>query len=63
MAKLTPLSGAIRIDGYRHRVCSILGVAHNVSAQTAANFVSAVETLYNNGDCTARLAITLDIER
>jgi len=63
MAQFNPVSAAIRISSEKECICSVLGVAHDVSAQTAANFVSAIETIYNNGDCTARLTIVSDLER
>ena len=63
MATFNAVSAALRISNENERICSVLGVAHNVPPQTAANFVSAIETIYNNGDCTARLSLTLDLER
>ena len=33
----------------------------NSTADTAAAFVNAIETIYNNGACTARMSVTMDI--
>ena len=63
MPQLNPVSTAMRISNEKERICSVLGVAHDVTAQTAANFVDAIETIYNNGDCTARLTLAMDLER
>jgi len=45
------------------RVCSVSNVCPTVSANTAAAFVDAIETIYNNGTCTARFSVAMDIER
>jgi len=63
MASFNAVSASLRISNEKERICSVLGVAYNVPAQRAANFVDAIETIYNNGDCTARLSITMDLER
>ena len=38
-------------------------VSPTVTAETAANFVDAVEKIYNNGDCNARISIVLNLKR
>ena len=63
MPQFDPVSAVMRIFNEKERICSVLGVAYDVTAQTAANFVDAIETIYNNGDCTARLSITMDLIR
>jgi len=64
MAQLKAVSANLRIlNDDKTRICSVLNVAHDAAAQTVANFVSAVETLYNNGTCTARMNLVLDVER
>ena len=44
-------------------ICSVTGVSPIVSAETAAAFVGAIETLYNNGTCNARMSIVRNIVR
>ena len=61
MPQFNPMSTAMRISNEKERICSVLGVAHDVTAQTAANFVNAIQTIYGNGECTARLSITMDL--
>ena len=64
MAQYNASSAGLRItNSDKARVCSVLNVAHDAPAQTVANFVDAVETIYNNGTCNAKLSITLDIVR
>ena len=63
MAALTPVSANMRISNDKERICSVLNVSPTVTAQTAANFVDAIETIYNNGDCTARINLMLDVVR
>ena len=64
MAELRALSANMRISNADHgRVCSVSQVAPSVTAQTAVNFVDAIEKIYNNGACTARMSIVLDVVR
>ena len=64
MAALTTASANIRMANEAGRsICSVNNVSPTVSAETAAGFVTAIETLYNNGMCTARLNIVHDITR
>ena len=63
MAALAPVSATMRISNEKERICSVLNVSPTVAPQTAANFVDAIERIYNNGDCTARISIVLDVER
>ena len=64
MAEFVTTSANIRLTNEeRKSICPVSGVSPTVSAETAAAFVDAIETLYNNGDCTARLSIAMDIVR
>ena len=47
----------------RKSICSVTNVSPTVSAETAAAFVNAIETLYNNGECNARMSIVRNIVR
>ena len=63
MASFTKVSANIRIvNEDRRSVCSVNNVNPSVSAQTAAAFVDALKTIYNNGDCIARLNISQIID-
>jgi len=62
MANFSNASANIRIvNEDRRSVCSLNNVNPSVSATTAAAFVGALKTIYNNGNCTARLNISQDI--
>ena len=62
MASFTNVSANIRIvNENRRSVCSVNNVNPSVSAATAAAFVGALKTIYNNGPCVARLNISQDI--
>ena len=64
MPELTAASAILRItneDG--KRIFSVNKVSPTVSATTAAGFVDAVEKLYNNGECDARLSVVMDLAR
>ena len=64
MANFITANAGIRITNAEgKRICSALNVAPTVTADTAAAFISAIETIYNNGPCTARLSLAMDIER
>ncbi|MCL2499457.1 MAG: hypothetical protein FWE90_03865 [Defluviitaleaceae bacterium] len=64
MAEYKAISANLRVtNGDKARVCSVLNVAHDAAAQTVANFVDAIETIYNNGPCAARLSLALDLVR
>jgi hypothetical protein len=64
MAELKAISAALRIsNNEKTRICFVSNVAHDVAALTVANFVDAIETIYNNGPCTARLNIALEVVR
>jgi hypothetical protein len=63
MANLERVSANIRITNEdRRSVCSINNVSPTVEAQTAVNFVNAIKTLYNNGQCSARMNVVYNIE-
>ena len=62
MANLTPASAGIRLSNEDGRsICFVNNVSPSVSAETALGFVRAIETIYNNGDCTARMNVVYDI--
>lgn len=64
MPELSAASATLRLtndDG--KSVFSVANVSPSVSAQVAAGFVNAVEKLYNNGQCTARVNIVLNLKR
>ena len=64
MANFATAFANIRINNSESkRVCSISNVSPTVSAGTAAAFVDAIEKIYNNGTCTARLSVAMDIKR
>jgi len=64
MTTLNRISASMRImNDDKKRICSVLGMAHDVEAATVGNFVDAIETLYNNGACTARMNIALEVVR
>jgi hypothetical protein len=64
MAEYKAISASLRVtNGDKARVCSVLNVAHDAPAQKVGNFVDAIETIYNDGPCNARLSITLDVVR
>ena len=62
MAELTAASASIRLTNEEGRsICFVNNVLPTVTAETAAAFVDAIETLYNNGECAARMNIAYDI--
>jgi hypothetical protein len=64
MVELVTTSAGIRISGEDKRsVFSATNILPTVSAETVAGFVSAVEKLYNNSTCSARINIVLNLKR
>jgi len=62
MAELVIVSANIRITNEdRRSVCSVNNVSPSVAPETAAAFVNAIETLYNNGACSARMNVAYDV--
>ena len=62
MNELVAASATIRIiNEARRSVCSVSNVSQTVTADTAAAFVNAIETLYNDDPCTARMSIIFDL--
>jgi len=62
MAELAVRSATIRITNQEGRaVCSVRNVSAIVDAERAAGFADAIQTLYNNGPCTAGMNVTYDI--
>ena len=62
MAEFVNVSANIRVSNEEGtRVCSVTNVNPSVSAQNAAAFVRAIETLYNSGKCAGRLFVGQDI--
>jgi hypothetical protein len=56
MAELVAASANLRlVNAERKSVMSVGNVSPTVLAETAAGFVDAIEKLYNNGQCTARV--------
>jgi hypothetical protein len=47
----------------KRSVFSVANVLPTVSVDTVAGFVSAVEKLYNNGSCNARISIVMNLKR
>ena len=64
MASFNTTSASIRIANKEgKRVLSATNVSPTVTPQAAAGFVAAVETMYNNGDCNARVSIAMELDR
>ena len=64
MVTLTAASGNLRITNEDKRsILSVSGVSPTVSAETVADFVSAVEKLHNDGSCGARISIVMNLQR
>ena len=64
MPELVAASANLRLTNEdRRSVFSVGNVSPTVTAETAANFVDAVEKIYNNGDCNARISIVLNLKR
>jgi len=62
MASFSNASASIRMmNESRRSICTVNNINPLVSAETATAFVNAIETIYNNGRCTARLSIIQDI--
>jgi len=62
MANFVVASASIRLTNEDGRsICSVSNVSPIVTAETAVAFVNAVETIYNNGPCTARMSVAMDI--
>jgi hypothetical protein len=64
MPELVAASATLRMTNEeKQRVFSVSNVLPTVSATTVAGFVNAVEKLYNNGSCDARINIVLNLKR
>jgi len=64
MASFATKSARIRITNEDNAsICSVGGVSPTVTADTAASFVDAIEKLYNDGHCDARMTVAMDIVR
>jgi hypothetical protein len=64
MAQLTAASANLRVFNEDKRsVFSVANVSPTVNANTVAGFVDAVETLYNDGSCDARIIVVMKLER
>ena len=62
MANFVTAFAGIRLTNEEGKsICSVSRVSPTVTADTAAAFVNAIETIYNNGACTARMSVTMDI--
>ena len=64
MAELQAASANIRLTNEdRRSICLVNNISPTVQAEMAAAFVSAIETIYNNGPCDARMNVAYDIIR
>ena len=64
MVELIAASANLRITSEDKRsVFSVTNVSPTVSAEAVAGFVGAVEKIYNNGQCDARINIVLGLKR
>jgi hypothetical protein len=64
MPELVASFGNLRLTNEEGKsVFSVSNVSPTVSAETAAGFVDAVEKIYNNGQCTARVSIIMNLKR
>ena len=64
MAELIAASANLRLTNEDGRsVFSANNVSSTVTAAKAAAFVDAVEKLYNNGQCAAKVNIVLNLKR
>ena len=64
MAQLLAASANLRIANEEKRgVFSVSNVSPTASATAVAGFVSAVEKLYNNGQCNAKINIVMNLVR
>ncbi len=62
MAELVTKSANIRMsDADKKSVASINNVLPTVTAEKAAAFVNGIETLRNNGACSAQMRVGYDI--
>jgi len=63
MAQMTPVFSQLRLtsDAMERAVCTVNGIAPDVSADTAFNFAKAIEQLYNDGSCSVRLSSVVAI--
>ena len=63
MAEMTVKTANIRLTNEDGRIiCSVNNVLPTVEAEKAAGFVSAIQTIYNNGPCAGRMNVTYDIK-
>lgn len=63
MPSIGNTTAALRIRSAQNRaICSINGVDPSMSAEKAAGFVTAIQTMYNRGLVTARIHIVSDIQ-
>ena len=63
MATIVNATAALRVRNEQNRaVCSISGVNPNMTAENAAGFVAAIQTMYNRGSVFARIHSVSDIE-
>jgi hypothetical protein len=64
MPEMDVVSASIRVrDSNKKAVCNVNNVDPFVTAETAEGFTDAIETIYNNGLCTATLTLVFDIPR
>ena len=64
MTSFQSVSTHFRVSGEdKKSVCSLNGIAPDVTPAAAVAFADAIETLHNNGPCTAQLRLVLQIDR
>ena len=63
MAHLVIKTANLAIADGKKNVCSVRDILPTVSAENAEQFVGAVETLYNNGECSAQIRVVYDLDR
>jgi len=64
MANFITANANIRLSNYDGKsICSVSGINPAITADTAASFVDAIEKIYNNGQCAARMSIFMNINR
>ena len=64
MAELKAINANLRLLNEESKsVCFINNISPDVEASKAAAFTNAIETIYNNGECSARMSIVYQLER
>jgi hypothetical protein len=62
MAIINPVSAALRIRNELNRaVCSVNGVNPDMTAESAAGFVTGIQYMYNRGKVLARIYVVSEV--